>query len=297
VRALYGDYSGNLYQVTRASDNSTEDIPTLAPGGFADSSRQDSFCAGTACTISIIYDQSPQGNHLTRAPGGCCGGDSSPNPDNEASATRLGTTIGGHPAYAVWIDPGMGYRNDTTSAIATGDEPEGMYMVTSGTHFNGGCCFDYGNAETDNTDTGVPGRMEAIYFGNDSDWGSGAGNGPWVMADLEDGVFSGAPQGLNAADMTVGFDIVTAIVKGQPGSFAIRAGNAQTGSLTTMWSGPRPSGYNPMKKEGAIVLGIGGDNSNTGAGSFYEGCMTSGYPSDTTEDEVQANIVAAGYGR
>ncbi|WP_338058078.1 arabinofuranosidase catalytic domain-containing protein [Streptomyces cavernae] len=74
-------------------------------------------------------------------------------------------------------------------------------------------------------------------------------------------------------------------------------GNAQSGGLSTGYCGPRPSdpGYNPMHKEGAIVLGIGGDNSIWGAGTFYEGVMTSGYPSDATEDAVQANITAAGY--
>ena len=51
-----------------------------------------------------------------------------------------------------------------------------------------------------------------------------------------------------------------------------------------------------MKKQGAIILGIGGDNSKGAAGTFYEGVMTSGYPSDATENAVQANIVAAGYG-
>jgi hypothetical protein len=51
-----------------------------------------------------------------------------------------------------------------------------------------------------------------------------------------------------------------------------------------------------MKKQGAIILGIGGDNSNSAAGTFFEGCMTSGAPSNATDDAVQANIVAAGYG-
>jgi hypothetical protein len=50
-----------------------------------------------------------------------------------------------------------------------------------------------------------------------------------------------------------------------------------------------------MSKEGAIILGIGGDNSCSAIGSFFEGAMTSGYPSDTTENSVQSNIVAAGY--
>jgi len=50
-----------------------------------------------------------------------------------------------------------------------------------------------------------------------------------------------------------------------------------------------------MSKEGAIVLGIGGDNSNGAQGTFYEGVMTSGYPSNDIENQVQANIVAVGY--
>lgn len=50
-----------------------------------------------------------------------------------------------------------------------------------------------------------------------------------------------------------------------------------------------------MSKEGSIILGIGGDNSVGAQGTFYEGVMTSGYPSDATENSVQANIVAAKY--
>jgi len=52
-----------------------------------------------------------------------------------------------------------------------------------------------------------------------------------------------------------------------------------------------------MKKEGAIILGTGGDGSYGDSGTFYEGAMTSGNPSDAIDDAVQANIVAAGYGR
>ena len=85
------------------------------------------------------------------------------------------------------------------------------------------------------------------------------------------------------------------MLKGEPNQWAIRGGNAQSGCLSTVYSGVRPSGYNPMQKQGAIILGIGGDNSNDSAGTFYEGVMTSGYPSYATETAVQANIVAVGY--
>jgi hypothetical protein len=292
ARALYGAYSGKLYQVKRASDKTTKDIDALAPGGFADSAAQDTFCAGTTCTISIIYDQSSMGNHLRSAPAGGY----KPTPDNEASATALKLTVGGHTVYAVHIPAGIGYRNDTTSGIATHDDPETEYMVTSGTYTNGGCCFDYGNAETDNTDDGA-GTMEAVYFGNSTGWGRGAGSGPWVMADLENGLFAGSSTAANPKDTPLTSTYVTAMVKGRSGGFGLKGGNAQSGTLTTIYDGARPSGYNPMKKQGAIILGIGGDNSNSAQGNFFEGVMTSGNPPDATDDAVQANIVAAGYGK
>src|ERR1700743_1525661 len=49
TRALFGSYSGRLYQVRRASDGATTDIGTLTAGGFANAAAQDSFCAGTTC--------------------------------------------------------------------------------------------------------------------------------------------------------------------------------------------------------------------------------------------------------
>jgi hypothetical protein len=115
------------------------------------------------------------------------------------------------------------------------------------------------------------------------------------MADLENGLFSGGSAGYNSGDPTVSHNFVTAMVEGEPGQWAILGGNAQSGSLSTFYSGARPSGYNPMHKEGAILLGVGGDNSNSSAGSFFEGVMTSGYPSAATEASVQANIVSVGY--
>ena len=45
------------------------------------------------------------------------------------------------------------------------------------------------------------------------------------------------------------------------------------------------------------VLPTGGDNSDGAVGTFYEGVMTAGYASNATDDKVQANVVAAGYGK
>jgi non-reducing end alpha-L-arabinofuranosidase len=52
-----------------------------------------------------------------------------------------------------------------------------------------------------------------------------------------------------------------------------------------------------MKKQGAVILAPGGDGSTTGTGIWFEGAMTLGATPDSVDDEVQANIVAAGYGR
>jgi hypothetical protein len=300
VRALYATYRDKLYQVRRASDKTTKDVAVAsAAGGYADSATQDAFCSGTTCTISVIYDQSPKGNHLTVTPPGgwlAAGG-------TEANATAAKINLNGHTVYGVYTTGsfdeaigGVGYRNNATQGVPTGDAPESMYMVVSGKHVNQWCCFDYGNAETNNKDNG-PGTMEAVYFGTSTQWGRGSGSGPWVMADLEDGVYAGQSFAAPASNTSITADYVTAMLKGKPGSFALKGGSAQAGALKALYDGPRPTGYDPMKKEGAIILGVGGDNSHTGEGTFFEGCMTSGYASDATDDAVQSNIVAAGYGR
>ncbi|KAF4497535.1 alpha-N-arabinofuranosidase B [Fusarium agapanthi] len=295
TRALFDSYTGGLYQIKRASDGALTDIKPVSAGGVAASSAQDTFCSGTTCLITIIYDQSGRSNHLTQAPPGGFNGPDVNGYDNLAAADGAPVTLNGKKAYGVFISPGTGYRNNQVDGSATGDEPEGMYAVLDGTHYNGACCFDYGNAETNSKDTGN-GHMEGIYFGDNTAWGSGSGSGPWIMADLENGLFSGQGAKQNTANPSISNRFTSAVVKGKPGTWAIRGGNAASGSLSTFYSGARPDGgYNPMSKEGAIILGIGGDNSNGAQGTFYEGVMTSGYPSDATENSVQANIVAAKY--
>ena len=292
VRALFGGYSGRLYQVKRASDGATTDIGASSSNGYADAAKQDSFCAGTACTIIILYDQTSFHNDLIiEGPGGAA-----PSPDSGAAADALPINVNGNKAYGVKVTPGVGYRNNATNGVARGGSPEGMYMVTSGTYVNDRCCFDYGNAETSGNDTGN-GHMDALNFGTACVFGPCSGSGPWVEADLENGQYMG--NGSNLGNQSVGSDFVTAVLKNNgQNTFALKAGNAQSGGLTTEYSGTLPTinpGYVPMSLEGAIVLGTGGDNSNGGVGSFFEGVMTAGYPSDATESAVQANIVAAGY--
>jgi hypothetical protein len=395
VRALYGSYTGPLYQVQRASDKSTKDIPVGA-AGFADTSQQDAFCMGTTCTIPVIYDQSPNGNHLRVTwfaywlqNGG-----------NPASATAAKISVGGHTVYGIKSGTNVAYRtgsplagtasitkgsstvtfsmaqtlpantpllfvanakdcpanswpnncdfkpyvtaaavnasttvtlkasysgtsssstavwNVATKGVATGDQAEAEYSVFDGKSYGQYCCFDYGNSEISGIDDGNA-TMEAISWGADTQFGqSGGGSGPWVAADIENGLYEGYENGsakVPSNTSVTGFPYVTAMLKGlsapdcpagltSSGCFALKAGNATSGKLAYKWNantsnyGARPPGYSPQKKEGAIILATGGDGSNTGVGIWFEGAMTMGAATDATDDAVQANIVAAGYG-
>lgn len=313
VRALYGSYTGHLYQVARPN-NETADVGVLEEGGFADIAAHEKFCAAGDCVIKIIYDQSPQGNHLgQRISNGVV------HKMVNASRHRIGVR-GGVEVFGMWFDPGHGYHVDNTTGVAKGNEPESIFAVMSGKRYNEHCCFDYGNSEdtmTAGKDYGC-GAMEAIYFG-DSRWvphapwtapdgNRGHGNGPWVGADLEAGMYYGGGNRtrVNEQNTPLTSAFVSLSLKGRADGFTLKGGDATRGALKTMYDGPRPDKkiaadcgdayhYQPMRKQGAIILATGGDNSNGAEGNFYEGFMASGFASETTDTAVQTNIVTVGY--
>jgi hypothetical protein len=307
VRALFRMYAGNLYQVKRASDGMTKDIPVKAPGGFADAALQDTFCMGTDCTILKLYDQSGHGNTVeAEIPGVVLGKGANAHEGHSgmtaANAAQESLTVGGHKVYSLYTKPSQAYWQDgSATGMPLGASPQGIYVVTSGKHFNGGCCYDYGNGEVSRTY--VPGNsMDALYFGNGTQWGSGNGTGPWVMADLEGGVFSGPTTGKNEMLMSQPFTYVTAMEKNNGMTeLALKAADATSPTLNTYYQGKLPNGKSPGQKQGSIVLGSGGDccysNNNASQGTFYEGAIVAGYPSDATDAAVHANIVSTGYGK
>ncbi|MFF7198948.1 MULTISPECIES: arabinofuranosidase catalytic domain-containing protein [unclassified Streptomyces] len=289
VRALYGSYNGGLYQVTRVRDDAALDIGPTGTGGYANAGAQNAFCNGAVCVITKIYDQSPRHNDLTIEGSGTAGA-----ADVGALANALHVTVAGHSVYGVYVPPGVGYRHAVGSGVAVNGQAEGIYMVTSGTHVNRDCCFDFGNVEAIPNDTGA-GHMDALNMSLARACSPCSGDGPWVQADLENGIFQ-ADTNAHSVNGGNASPFVTAVLKnnGQT-SFALKGGNSQSGGLTTWWNGALPPGYAPMRQEGSIVLGTGGDNSNRAVGSFFEGVMTSGYPTDAADNAVQANVVAAGY--
>lgn len=244
----------------------------------------------------------------------------------DASKHKIYVGDGNTPAYGMWFDPEHGYNNNNTRNVATGNDPETIYAVLTGTRSGNGCCFDYGNSEISDRDDG-DGTMEAIYFGN-AHWNGNSGYqedgcvnkdkntlcewpkdnccGPWVGVDLEQGMYYGGGNATqqNNKSKPLRHDFVSLMLKGRSDGFALKGGDASSGKLSTMYDGARPdpklckdpkSGYQPMRKEGSIVLGTGGDQSNNAVSNFYEGFMTTGATIDATDDAVQANIVAVGY--
>ncbi|MEO8100310.1 MAG: arabinofuranosidase catalytic domain-containing protein [Acidobacteriota bacterium] len=304
TRALFASYNGPLYQVLRQSDGKKLDIGVVPPpvadgGGYADAAAQDTFCANTYCWISIIYDQSPKKNHLIQAPRGGFSGPAMGGFNNLPVADMAPVTIMGHKVYGVFIAPGMGLRQNDPKGTAVDDQAEGQYWVINGQHYNSGCCFDYGNAEIDSRDDGN-GTMETTYYGNATAWYRGTPPGPWVMTDQENNLVGCVnPDGSKLCNLpSIGWRFVTAMAKGEPHHWTSLGGDSQKGTLAVMFDGPRVNAtYDPMRKQGAILLGNGGDNSVGSQGTFYEGAMTAPgtFPSDATDQLIQANVVAASY--
>ena len=304
VRGLSTKYTGPLYQVRNGSSSTnmgtggtTKDIG-MTPDGYADTTTQDSFCVGTVCTVSKLYDQSGNGNDLQRGTAGPAGnGSRSGFNDYESSATKLSVTAGGHKVYALYTNQYEGYRTPVGivgKGLPIGNKDQGVYELADGTHFGTACCWDFGVVSPD------PNKyvtMNTIFFGTGY-WGTGAGSGPWFMGDFEGGVWSGgsgASNVNNPSNPSMKVPFALGILHTPVGKYALRMANVQSASdLTTAYDGAIPSGKT-WGNAGGIALGIASDNSNNSFGTFYEGAITNGSPSNATDLLIMKNIQAVGY--
>ncbi len=299
VRNLYSKYDGPLYRLLCKETGETIDI-YAGRDGYADVESHEKFCEGRVCYISVIYDQSGMENHLYQAAPGTFDGPDKGMFNTLPLADMAPVSVNGHKAYGVYIMPGMGFRNNNARGLAIEDEPEGIYSVVDGSHFDSGCCFDYGNASTNGTAVGT-GTMETTYYGTSTAWGSGNGEGPWIMSDFESGLFSGYNHKVNDVPSIDSWPFVSIFVNGGGGNhWDLRGADASSDYLTIFYEGPRPhtpdsDAYYPMSKKGGLLLGNGGDNGNGSAGTFFEGAMTVGYPTDEAINLVQKNIAEQKY--
>ena len=89
--------------------------------GFGGLKSSQAFCPKLDCVISNVMDQSPQENHLGQR-------------HKLVNASEHKITVGeGVEVYGMYFDKGYGYHVDATTGIATGNDPESIYAVMSGT--------------------------------------------------------------------------------------------------------------------------------------------------------------------
>lgn len=311
VRRLRRDYAGPLYQVRSGSNpmntgdgGQLHDVGSSA-AGFADAQAQDALCAATVCTVARLYDQSGQGNDLLVAPAGLqAGGEFAGEDDFESLANAGPLTVGGHPVYSLFMEKRQGYRSPNDGkAIPRDADKQGIYMLADGTRSGGACCWDFGNAAA-NPNTFYD---ETALFLGTGFWGSGAGDGPWFMVSSTSGVWAGgskagdpgwgglssaAPPNLDNPSMAVPFAL--GFLK-TGAKYALRMADvAHAEALSTAYDGPL---FKRISLAGAVILGIGSANENNSFGTFYEGAVVAGYPSDQVEQAVLRNVQAAGYGK
>ncbi len=310
IRGLSKAYTGPLFQVRNGSSamntgsgGMTKDIMMTADG-YADTASVDTFCMGTVCTVSRLYDQSGNGNHLGPAKkGNTAGGATGAEDDYESSATKGAVTAGGHKVYSLYMAAHEGYRLQAVGKnMPLGSASQGIYELADGTHAGTACCWDFGNVTTDPTKYGV---MNTLFFGK-AYWGNGAAPGPWMMADFEAGVWAGGSKvgdpgwgalsdmhPSNPKDPALAVPFALGILKTSTAKWALRAADVKTATdLATAYEGALPKA---MSNLGGIVLGVGGDNSNNSWGTFYEGAIVAGYPTNDADLGVMKNVQAVSY--
>ena len=304
VRALSKSYTGFLFQVRTDSNamntgmgGMLKDIGML-PDGYADAAQVEAACMGTTCTVSKLYDQSGNGNDLIRGSKGPSGNGDRSGADDYESTVKETVTAGGHKVYVLYMNKFEGYRtplNMTAKGVPMGNTAQGIYELVDGVRSiaDGPCCWDFGSVSPDPSKYVT---MNTLFFGKGF-WGSGNGSAPWFMGDFEGGVWAGGSGGSNVKNTMnpsmKGVQFALGILHTPVGKYALRMADVSTATdLTTAYDGASPKSWG---NAGGIVLGVGGDNSNNASGTFYEGALTKGSPSNDTDLLIMKNIKAVGY--
>ena len=315
TRALFAAYTGPLFRALRVSDKQEKDIGTVAATGLVDGVTLGTFCSGTSCKVTTLYDQS--GNDMWRADDPSTNQPGTVKPCDLMDIQYWQMSNGTNVPVAVesgpmWKSPAQCLRNrDKTKNMPTGSKAQTEYAIFHGQYLNNNCCFNYGNTGNAVHYSG-PGTLSALNLSKIAFWSQGTGSGPWPMVDFETGVYagntakcgSGVPSSVACtstgqnANPSVTFDIVTTIFKHNGvNHWALKTGNAKAGTLSVNVDlAALPNGYSPLKQEGGLGLGEGGAGDSNGTGGFSEGGVIAAETADSTDDAFQKSIVST-YGK
>lgn len=270
TRRMFASYTGRIFQLTRASDSTTSDISTVSTGLY-DSAAVATFCAGTSCYISNIYDQTGNANHLPQA-----------TVANMAPWFLYGAN--GYPSVVTAANAAF-YRNRPASGGATTNIPTGTASATTyaveGMSIFSACCGNYGRAENNISGPYLSGASWELGYNN---WtGNTLSGGIGLGIDME------APNFPTTALATV--PAVAGYLSKYNGATNIyfdKFWDVSTGILAALVQQPPPQ---TEVVQAGISLGEGGDGSSAPA-EFFEGAIASGYTSAATDALLAANVSA-----
>ena len=230
TRALYAAYNGPLYQVRRASDNATTNIGPLSAGGVANAAAQDSFCAGTTCVITEIYDQSGHGNNLTEAPGGRRGR----RPRQPRERDR-GADHGRRPQGLRRLHRRRAPATATTAPRASPPATTPRASTRSSTARTSTAAAASTTATprpTTTTTAPAPWRPSTSATSRSGASARATARGSWPT--WRTACSPASTPDLNSGDPTINYRFTTAMIEGEPNQWAILGGNAQSGGLSTV---------------------------------------------------------------
>jgi len=189
--------------------------------------------------------------------------------------------------------------------VPTGSQPQGLYMLADGTHDATAGCWEFGNV-TSKPETEFA-FVDALFLGIPSSNGRGDGAGPWFMADFQGGLWAGGSRpddpgtpglGLsppNTRNPSLKVPFALGFLKVSTQRYAIRVADLATAEEpVTAFEGTMPL---TVDHQGGIVLGVGANNENASWGTFYEGAIVAGYPSNEVELAAMKNIKEVGYAK
>jgi hypothetical protein len=274
ARRLFGAYTGPLFQLERTSDSTTANIGSLASGLY-NAAAVASFCLGTDCLVSELFDQTINANHLLVYTANMAAW----NIDHRNGLPVL-NNVNNMSSYD--------NSNRTGVNIPTGAAPKTLYYVRAADWY-GTCCGDYGLAENPvatncPTQTNCPsGAMFSLayennynpgfYTANPSQLGVGLDTERW----LPTGPLAFYPIILSAFGKYDGANVEL-----------VEVGDATKGTLRVLFQ--TVPYVNPPITENGIVLGSGGD-ATFEATEFFEGAIVAGETTLATDQAVQANVV------
>ena len=280
ARKLFSAYSGHLFQVRRTSDNATQDIDA-GTDGWADVASLLTFLGTSSGTVSKIYDQTGNANTFSQVTAG------------NQPVLVIKYLSNGRPVPVAKCNSGQFFRLRTgTTGIPSGANPVTVTAVicpdTASPVQNAGF---YGVVEFAVVDNGA-GHMFELAWTNAGTKIGGAGNGPWIGVDWENGIYNAATAHGTTVAPTQLADFIFALSKTNATStWVIKGGPAATPTLATLYSGGLPSGYTAAF-EGGISLGEGGDGSPAPI-VFVEGMIAAGVSTDAADQAIQANLAQA----